>query len=65
VAVRSAQREFWPVPVCPINLRIWDRGARLECRLEFDDDAIAEADQRRLAALFIDAVHDLPAGAVA
>lgn len=57
IATRIDQRDFWPTPVCPINLRIWDWGGRMVCRMEFDDDVIAEADQRRLIALFIDAVY--------
>jgi hypothetical protein len=64
VPTRSAQREFWPTPVCPINLRIWDWGERLVCRMEFDDDAIPEPHQRALVDLFVQAVRDLP-GAVA
>ncbi|HTI66906.1 MAG TPA: condensation domain-containing protein [Caulobacteraceae bacterium] len=61
VATRSAQTEYWPTPVCPVNLRIWDWGNRLVCRMEFDDDAITEADQHRLIDLFAQAVGDLPA----
>lgn len=63
VPTRSAQREYWPTPVCPINLRIWDWGDRLVCRMEFDDDVIAEPDQRRLIDLLTAAVANLPADA--
>lgn len=63
VPTRSAQREYWPVPVCPINLRIWDWGERLVCRMEFDDDAIPEAEQRRLVDLFGEVVRAIPEGA--
>lgn len=64
VPTRMAQREYWPTPVCPLNLRIWDWGERLVCRMEFDDDATTEADQRRLNDLIIEAVRRLPDGIV-
>jgi hypothetical protein len=64
VPTRMAQREFWPTPVCPLNLRIWDWGERLVCRMEFDDDATSEAEQRRLNDLIIEAVRRLPGGIV-
>jgi hypothetical protein len=57
---RDTQREFWPTPVCPINLRIWDWGSRLVCRMEFDDDAISEADQRGFIDHLARAIRGLP-----